>query len=98
MKTRDNMNAVIEGLQRKHGLLAAYLEATDKIDWRARVAETPKLVNVEAHQVSAAPQLPEVVPSTSPFVFRRANLVRSSPERRSLATAVRRPSPRSRSE
>jgi len=35
MKTRDNMSAVIEGLQRDHGLLAAYLEATDKIDWRA---------------------------------------------------------------
>ena len=62
MKTRDNMSAVIEGLQREHGLLAAYLEAT---------------VNVEAHRLSAAPQLPEVVPSTSPFVFRRANLVRS---------------------
>jgi hypothetical protein len=61
MKARD-MRAVIDGLQRKHGLLAAYLEATDKIDWRALhqgavIAETPK------------------VPSTSPFVFRRANLV-----------------------
>jgi hypothetical protein len=33
MKTRDNMSAVIEGLQRKHGLLAAYSEA---------IAETPK--------------------------------------------------------
>ena len=71
MKTRDNMSAVIEGLQRKHGLLAAYSEA---------IAETPKPVNVEARQVSAAPhspqvpQSPEVVPSTSPFVFRRANL------------------------
>ena len=79
MKTRDNMSAVIEGLQREQGLLAAYLEATDKIDWRALhkrvvIAETP---NAEVHQVSAAPQLPEVVPSTSPFVFRRANLVRS---------------------
>jgi len=80
MKTRDdNMSAVIEGLQREHGLLAAYLEATDKIDWRALhkrvvIAETP---NAEVHQVSAATQLPEVVPSTSPFVFRRANLVRS---------------------
>ena len=65
MKTRDNMSAVIEGLQREYGLLAAYLEAT---------------VNVEAHRLSAAPQLPElpeVMPSTSPFVFRRANLVRS---------------------
>ena len=68
MKTHDNMSAVIEGLQRQHGLLAAYLEA---------IAETPKPVNVEAHRVSAAPRLPEVVPSTSPFVFRRANLVRS---------------------
>ena len=80
MKTRDNMSAVIEGLQRQHGLLAAYLEA---------IAETPKPVNVEAHRVSAAPRLPEVVPSTSPFVFRRANL-------RSLAAAAPR-LPRSRS-
>ena len=79
MKTRDNMSAVIEGLQRQHGLLAAYLEA---------IAETPKPVNVEAHRVSAGPRLPEVVPSTSPFVFRRANLVRVNPERRSLAAAA----------
>jgi len=82
MKTRYNMSAVIEGLQREHGLLAAYLEATDKIDWRAlhkRVvsAETPKPVNVETHRVSVAPQLPAVVPSTSPFILRRANLVRA---------------------
>jgi len=81
MKTRDNMSAVIEGLQREHGLLAAYLEATDKIDWRAlhkrvAIAETPKPVNEEAQVVSAAPQLPEAAPSTSPFVYRRANLVR----------------------
>ena len=60
MKARDNMSAVIEALQREHGLLAAYLEATEKIDWRALhkrvlVAETPKPVNVEAHRVSAAP-------------------------------------------
>jgi hypothetical protein len=27
MKSRDNMSAVIEGLQREHGLLAAFLEA-----------------------------------------------------------------------
>jgi hypothetical protein len=89
MKTRDNMSAVIEGLQSQHSLLGAYLVATDKIDWRALhkrvvidkrvvIAETPKPANVEAHQVSAAPHLsqvpqsPEVVPSTSPFVFRRA--------------------------
>src|SRR3974377_2562806 len=60
MKARDNMSAVIEALQREPVLLAAYLEATEKIDWRAlhkRVlgAETPKPVNVEAHRVSAAP-------------------------------------------
>ena len=78
MKTRYNMSAVIEGLQREHGLLAAYLEATDKIDWRAlhkrvAIAEMPKSVNVEAQQGSAAPQ--QVMPLTSPFVFRRANLV-----------------------
>jgi hypothetical protein len=80
MKTRGNMSAVIDGLQGEHGLLAAYLEATDKIGWRAlhkpmAITETPKPVSVEAHQVSAAPQLPEVVPPTSPFVLRRANLV-----------------------
>jgi hypothetical protein len=94
MKIRDNMSAVIEGLQKEHGLLAAYLEATDKIDWRALhkrvvIVETPKPVNVEAHRASAAPQLPEMVPSTpiaasasiapsTPrFVFRRANLARA---------------------
>jgi hypothetical protein len=37
MKTRDNMSAVIEGLQRQHGLLAAYLEA---------IAETARPVKV----------------------------------------------------
>ena len=79
MKTRDNMSAVIEGLQRDHGLLAAYLEATDRIDWRALhkrvvIGEPPK----PTHQASStAPQLPEVVPlTTSAFIFRRANLVR----------------------
>jgi hypothetical protein len=82
MKTRDNMSAVIEGLQREHGLLVAYLEATGKIDWRALhkrvvIAVTPKPVDVEADGMSAAHQLPEAAPSTSPFVFRRANLVRS---------------------
>ena len=81
MKIRDNMSAVIEGLQKDHGLLAAYLEATDKIDWRALhkrvpIGEAPKLANVEAYQASTAPQLPEVVPPTSPFVFRRSNLLR----------------------
>jgi hypothetical protein len=94
MKIRDNISAVIEGLQKEHGLLAAYLEATDKIDWRALnkrvvIVETPKPVNVEVHHAATAPQLPEIVPSTpiaasasivpstSRFVFRRANLGRS---------------------
>jgi hypothetical protein len=80
MKIRDNMSAVIEGLQKDHGLLAAYLEATDKIDWRALhkrvlIGEAPKPADVEAHQASTVPQLPEVVPSTLPFVFRRANML-----------------------
>jgi hypothetical protein len=84
MKTRDN-SVVIEGLQRDHGLLAAYLEATDRIDWRplhkrAVTAGTPEPVNVEAHTAPTAPQLPKVAPSTS-FVFRRANLVRASGNR-----------------
>jgi hypothetical protein len=59
MKTRDNISAVIEDLQRDHGLLAAYLEATDRIDWRALhkpvvIGETPKSVNIEAGPGSAA--------------------------------------------
>ena len=70
MRTRDNISAVIKSLKRDHGLLAAYLEATDKIDWQAfdepmAIGETPKSVNVEAGQASS-----------SPFVFGRANLVR----------------------
>jgi hypothetical protein len=70
MRTRDNISAVIKSLKRDHGLLAAYLEATDKIDWRAFdepmvIGETPKSFNVEAGQASS-----------SPFVFGRANLVR----------------------
>jgi hypothetical protein len=65
MKTRDNISAVI--LQRDHGLLAAYLDAADKIDWPA-LRETPKLVNVEEGQAS----------SLSPFVFGRA-IIREPP-------------------
>ena len=92
MKTRDN-SVVIEGLQRDHGLLAAYLEATDRIDWRplhkrAVIAGMPEPVNVEAHTAPAAPQLPKVVPSTS-FVFRRANSVRASGNTQLAAGAVR---------
>jgi hypothetical protein len=77
MKNRDDMSAVIDGLRKDHGLLVAFLEAADKIDWRAlhkRVAigETPEPVNVEAQEVPTAP-------SAGPaFAFRRANLVRAS--------------------
>jgi hypothetical protein len=61
MKTGDSMSAVIEGLQKEHGLLAAYLEATDKIDWlalgkRVLIGDTPEPANIEAHQVPTAPQ------------------------------------------
>jgi hypothetical protein len=77
MKNRDDMSAVIEGLRKDHSLLVAFLEAADKIDWRAlhgRVAigETPEPVNVEAHEASTAPN------SVPAFAFRRANLVRAS--------------------
>ena len=92
MKTRDN-RLVIEGLQRDHSLLAAYLEATNRIDWRplhkrAVIAGTAEPVNVEAHTASTAPQLPKVAPSTS-FVFRRANLVRACGKTQLATDAVR---------
>jgi hypothetical protein len=77
MKNRDDMSAVIEGLRKDHSLLVAFLEAADKIDWRAlhrRVAigETPEPVNMEAHETSSEPN------SLPAFAFRRANLVRAS--------------------
>ncbi len=86
MKTRDDMSAVIEGLQKDHRLLAAFLEATDKIDWRplhrrVAIGETAKLVNLETLEASTAPVLPQVgspKSPVSPFAFRRANLVRAS--------------------
>jgi hypothetical protein len=79
MTTRDNMRAVIEGLQREHGLLAAYLEATAKIDWHALqkqvpIGKAPTPIHVEA--ASAVLQSPELVPPKSSFVFRRTNVVR----------------------
>jgi hypothetical protein len=79
MPNRDDMNAVIEGVRGEHGLLAAFLEATDKIDGRtlqrrAAIGEMPNAVNVEAHQqTSTTPNAAAV-----PFAFRRANLVRAS--------------------
>ena len=78
MKSRDDMTAVIEGLHSKHVLLAAFLKATEKIDWRALQRRTaiggmPEPINMEAHQ-----QTP-IAPTSDggPFAFRRANLVRS---------------------
>jgi hypothetical protein len=35
MRTRDDLRTVIDALRERHGLLAAYLEAADKFDWRA---------------------------------------------------------------
>jgi hypothetical protein len=35
MRTRDNLNAVVDALRERHSLLAAYLEAADRIDRRA---------------------------------------------------------------
>jgi hypothetical protein len=82
MKIRDNMSAVIAGLQKDHGLLAAFLEATDKIDWRALnkqvvISRPPEPANVEAQELQIAPHLPDAEPSSS-FTFRRANLVRAA--------------------
>jgi hypothetical protein len=79
MKNRADMNGVIEGLQSEQVLLAAFLEATDKIDWRAlqkRVAigEMPEPINMEAHQQTSI----AAETAVSPFAFRRANLVRAS--------------------
>ena len=83
MKSRDNTSAVIKALRKEHGLLAAFLEAADKLDCRAlnRRVAMAKPINVEAHQASAAPMSPQVAPlnpAVSPLKFRRANLARVS--------------------
>jgi hypothetical protein len=70
MRNRGEIGSLIEGLQKDQALLAAFLEAADKIDWQdlhrpVASGETPKPVNLEAH-------------AASPFAFRRANLVRIS--------------------
>ena len=77
MMTCDDKSAVILGLRKHHRLLAAFLEAADKIDHKRMViGEMPKLVNVETRQASTATQLPQVGPSAvSAFAPRRANLV-----------------------
>ena len=71
MKSRDNMADVIEGLRKEHGLLAAFLEAADKLDCLAlsRRVAMAKPINVEAHQASAAPVLPQVAPLTGSFAL-----------------------------
>ena len=76
MKSRDNTSAVIEALRKEHGLLAAFLEAADKIDCRALSRQTAaaKPINVEAPQASISP----LNPAVSPLIFRRANLTRAS--------------------
>lgn len=35
MRTPDDLKAVIDSLRERHSLLAAYLEAADRFDWRA---------------------------------------------------------------
>ena len=84
MMTRDDKSAMILGLRKHHGLLAAFLEAADKIDHKRMViGEMPKLVNVKTRQASTAPQLPQVGPSVgSAFAPRRANLVALECKRR----------------
>ena len=74
---RDDKSAVIFGLRKHHGLLAAFLEAADKIDHKQMViGEMPKLINVTTRQGSTAPQLPRLGPSpVSAFALRRSNLV-----------------------
>jgi hypothetical protein len=93
MKIRGEMSAVIEGLHKEHGLLAAFLEATDKIDWRSLhkqvpIAEAATPVNLEAGLAVSLEALPaplDVLPAShapktpiTRFAFRRANLVRAS--------------------
>jgi hypothetical protein len=84
MTTRDYRGALINGLQKHHGLLAAYLEAAERIDWRAlgkvSIDGMLKPVRLDANRVPSLAELPEVGPpgsSMSPFIFRRANLVRA---------------------
>ena len=80
MKSRDNRSAVIKALRKEHGLLAAFLEAADKLDCRAlnRRVAMAKPINVEAHQASASPVSPQVAPAPSSLILRRANLTRAS--------------------
>ena len=84
MTTCDDKSAVILDLRKNHGLLAAFLEAADKIDQKRMViGETPKLVDVETCQASTATQLSQAGPSAvSAFALRRANLTALECKRR----------------
>ena len=69
MMTRDDRSAVIVRLRRHHRLLAAFLEAADKVGRRRMaICETPKRFDVEAAGLA------QVEPSAAPFAFRRTNL------------------------
>jgi hypothetical protein len=67
------MADVIEGLRKEHGLLAAYLEAADKIDCRL---PSRRVATAKAFVAPVSPQVAPLVPTPSPLVFQRANLVR----------------------
>src|SRR5690242_21627703 len=91
MKTRDN-SVVIEGLQREHRLLAAYLEATNRIDWQPRHkhdARTPEPVNVETQTASTERQLPKVVPARIERQNRPSRSSSSKPQRPLALVPVR---------
>jgi|KBSMisStandDraft_5_1062788.scaffolds.fasta_scaffold1541406_2 hypothetical protein len=74
------------GLHEHDALLAAFLEATHKLDLRAlrkhaAIVEMPQPVNVEAQIETVAAAMLDVDPPTSAvptFALRRANLVAGS--------------------
>jgi hypothetical protein len=84
---RDHESAVMAGQHEHDALLAAFLEATGKIDLRAlrkraAAGEMHGAVNMEADVASAMAAVPQIdppegpVPPVPPFALRRANLVR----------------------
>ena len=71
MKIRADINAVSEGPDGGYALLAAFLEATDKIDRRAlqkrdALSDAPKAVNLEAQPtlLEAHPALLDTSPAS----------------------------------
>ena len=76
MMTRDDKCAVISALRKRHRLLAAFLEAADKIGHsRLVIPEIAKVAEAPASEASALP-LPQVErPPVLAFALRRANLV-----------------------